>query len=190
MQLLVMSKLSESAGYETATIAGGCFWCIEAVYSELKGVVKLESGYSGGRVANPSYEDVCSGETGHAEAVQIVFDKNVISYRELLQIFFSVHDPTTLNRQGPDVGSQYRSVIFYHNEDQKKVAEEVIKEINEGNLWGRPTVTQLVPFEVFYKAEQYHQDYFRNNPQQGYCRVVIAPKVAKFRKEYFDRLRK
>lgn len=185
-----MNENSKLGTFEIATIAGGCFWCIEAVYSELKGVVKVESGYSGGHVVNPSYEDVCSGDTGHAESVQIGFDQNVISYREILQIFFSVHDPTTLNRQGPDSGTQYRSVIFYHNGEQKRIAEEVIREINERNIWGKPTVTELVPFEVFYKAEDYHQDFFKNNPQQGYCRAIIAPKIVKFRKEYFDRLRK
>lgn len=185
-----MSYISGSETYELATIAGGCFWCLEAVYLELNGIIKVDSGYSGGHTTNPSYEDVCSGETGHAEAVQILFDSKVITYREILQIFFSIHDPTLLNRQGPDVGTQYRSMIFYHSDGQKRTAEEVIREINEGNIWGRPAVTELVPFRLFYKAEQYHQNYFKNNPQQGYCRVVIAPKVAKFRKEYFDRLRK
>ncbi len=183
-----MSKASESN--EAATLGGGCFWCLEAVYSELKGVVKAISGYSGGNVPSPSYEDVCTDETGHAEVVQITFDPKVITYREILQVFFSIHDPTTMNRQGADSGTQYRSVIFYHNEEQKKVAEEVMNEINKNKIWGKPVVTQLLPLEKFYEAEAYHQSYFKNNPGQGYCQVVIAPKVAKFRKQYFDRLKK
>jgi peptide-methionine (S)-S-oxide reductase len=183
-----MSKASES--YEAATLGGGCFWCLEAVYSELKGVVKAISGYSGGNVPSPSYEDVCTDETGHAEVVQITFDPKVITYREILQVFFSIHDPTTMNRQGADSGTQYRSVIFYHNEGQKKIAEEVMNEINKNKIWGKPVVTQLLPLDKFYEAEAYHQSYFKNNPGQGYCQVVIAPKVAKFRKQYFDRLKK
>jgi peptide-methionine (S)-S-oxide reductase len=183
-----MSKTSESL--QVATLGGGCFWCIEAVYSELKGVVKAESGYAGGSVPNPSYEDVCTDETGHAEVVQITFDPAVISYREILQVFFSVHDPTTLNRQGADAGTQYRSVIFYHNEGQKKIAEEVMKEIEKTKIWDKPIVTQLAPLEKFYKAEAYHQNYFKNNPGQSYCQIVIEPKVTKFRKQYFDKLRK
>lgn len=173
-----------------ATLGGGCFWCTEAVFLELMGVTKVESGYSGGTVANPSYEQVCTGETGHAEAVRITYDAEVISYRQLLQVFFTVHDPTTPNRQGNDVGSQYRSVIFYHDEEQKRIAESVIKEINESKIWGRTAVTELVPFEVFYKAEEYHQEYFRRNSWQPYCQVVVAPKVAKFRKRYFEMLKK
>lgn len=172
---------------EVATLGGGCFWCLEAVYSELKGVSKVESGYSGGNVPNPTYDDVCSDETGHAEVVQVTFDPTTISYREILQVFYSVHDPTTLNRQGADVGTQYRSVIFYHNQDQEKIAKEVTTEM--GKLWTRPIVTQLVPLEKFYKAEEYHQNYFKNNPAQGYCQMVIEPKVSKFRKQYFDRLK-
>ncbi len=183
-----MSKTSESL--QVATLGGGCFWCIEAVYSELKGVVKAESGYAGGSVPNPSYEDVCTDETGHAEVVQITFDPAVISYREILQVFFSVHDPTTLNRQGGDAGTQYRSVIFYHNDGQKKIVEEVMKEIEKTKIWDKPIVTQLAPLEKFYKAEAYHQNYFKNNPGQGYCQIVIEPKVTKFRKQYFDKLRK
>lgn len=173
-----------------ATLGGGCFWCTEAVFLELMGVTKVESGYSGGTVANPSYEQVCTGETGHAEVIQITYDAEVISYRQLLQVFFTVHDPTTPNRQGNDVGSQYRSVIFYHDEEQKRIAERVIKEINESKIWGRTAVTELVPFEVFYKAEEYHQEYFRRNSWQPYCQVVVAPKVAKFRKRYFEMLKK
>lgn len=175
---------------ETATLGGGCFWCLEAVYSELKGVLRIESGYSGGHVKNPSYEDVCSDETGHAEVVQLTFDPTIITFREILQVFFSVHDPTTLNRQGADVGTQYRSAIFYHDENQKRVAQEVMDEIEKSKIWGRPVVTELVPFVQFYKAEEYHQNYFQNNPNQPYCQVVVAPKVAKFRKQYFDKLAK
>jgi peptide-methionine (S)-S-oxide reductase len=175
---------------ETATLGGGCFWCLEAVYVELKGVLKVESGYAGGHVKNPTYEDVCSDETGHAEVVQITYDPNVISYREILQVFFSVHDPTTLNRQGHDVGTQYRSVIFYHDENQKRVAKEVMAEIEKSKIWNGKLVTELVPLVEFFKAEEYHQNYFANNPNQPYCQVVVAPKVSKFRKQYFDKLQK
>jgi peptide-methionine (S)-S-oxide reductase len=175
---------------DIATLGGGCFWCLEAVYSELKGVLKWESGYAGGDVKNPTYEEVCSDETGHAEVVQITYDPNIITYREILQVFFSIHDPTTLNRQGADVGSSYRSVIFYHDENQKRVAEEVMKELEGSRIWGKPLVTQLVPFVEFFKAEAYHQNYFKNNPYQPYCQVIVAPKVAKFRKQYFDKLSK
>ncbi|MDG7000053.1 MAG: peptide-methionine (S)-S-oxide reductase MsrA [Nitrososphaerota archaeon] len=179
-----------SSNLELATLGGGCFWCTEAVFSELKGIEKVESGYSGGTVPNPTYEQVCTGDTGHAETVQISFDPGTISYREILDVFFSVHDPTTLNRQGADIGTQYRSVIFYHTPEQKRVAEEVMKQVGDSGIWGKPIVTQLVPFAPFYKAEDYHQRYFENNPNQGYCRVVIAPKVAKFRKHYLEKLRK
>ncbi|MDG6905576.1 MAG: peptide-methionine (S)-S-oxide reductase MsrA [Nitrososphaerota archaeon] len=179
-----------SSNLELATLGGGCFWCTEAVFSELKGIEKVESGYSGGTVSNPTYEQVCTGDTGHAETVQISFDPGTISYREILDVFFSVHDPTTLNRQGADIGTQYRSVIFYHTPEQKRVAEEVMKQVGDSGIWGKPIVTQLVPFAAFYKAEDYHQRYFENNPNQGYCRVVIAPKVAKFRKHYLEKLRK
>ena len=173
-----------------ATLAGGCFWCLEAVYDELKGVESVESGYSGGQVPNPSYEDVCDGDTGHAEVVQIHFDPSVISYADLLHVFFTIHDPTTLNRQGNDVGTQYRSAIFYHNEEQKRTAEEVIREIEAEKVWNAPIVTEVKPFDQFYMAEKYHQEYFKNNPFQGYCRVVIAPKVTKFRQKFVDRLKK
>ncbi len=172
-----------------ATLGGGCFWCTEAVFRELKGVVKVESGYSGGTVANPSYKQVCSGKTGHAEVVQITFDPTKISFKELLQIFFTVHDPTTLNRQGGDVGTQYRSVIFYHNNSQKAAAEQAIKESIAVEIWGGPIVTQLEPFKAFYKAEGYHQEYFENNPGQPYCQIVIAPKVRKFREHYQEKLK-
>lgn len=174
---------------QVATLGGGCFWCTEAVFDELKGVEHVESGYSGGTVANPTYEQVCTGTTGHAEVVQITFDPKGISFKEILQIFFTVHDPTTLNRQGADVGTQYRSVIFYHDEEQKTIAEQVIKEIQVEKIWDAPIVTELAPFEAFYIAEDYHQEYFKHNPYQGYCRVVIAPKVAKFREHYRERLK-
>jgi peptide-methionine (S)-S-oxide reductase len=175
---------------ETATIGGGCFWCTEAVFVELKGVTKVESGYSGGTVPSPSYEQVCTGRTGHAEVVQITFDPKVISYADLLRVFFTVHDPTTLNRQGADTGTQYRSVIFYHSEAQKRTAEEIMAAVNASNTWGRPLVTQLEPYRAFYKAEDYHQEYFRRNPEQSYCQIVVSPKVAKFRKHYFTMLKR
>jgi peptide-methionine (S)-S-oxide reductase len=174
---------------EIATLAGGCFWCLEAVYEQLKGVKSVTSGYSGGKVADPSYTLVCTGTTGHAEVVQIVYDPKVISYAELLQIFFTIHDPTTLNRQGADVGTQYRSAIFYHNQEQKSDAEKAIEEIEAAKIWDNPVVTQVIPFEVFYPAEDYHQEYFRNNTGQPYCQIVIAPKVAKFRRQYMSRLK-
>jgi peptide-methionine (S)-S-oxide reductase len=177
-------------GREVATLGGGCFWCLEAVYVQLKGVDKVVSGYSGGSVPNPSYQQVCTGTTGHAEVVQITFDPKVIGYRQILQVFFSIHDPTTPNRQGADVGPQYRSAIFYHDEGQKEVAREVMSEIASAGIWDDPIVTELTPLETFYRAEDYHQDYYAKNPNQGYCRIVIAPKVAKLRKEYFDRLKR
>ncbi len=176
--------------YEIAHLAGGCFWCLEAVYDELKGVIDVVSGYSGGQTTDPSYEAVCTGETGHAETVQVTFDPQVISYRQLLEVFFTIHDPTSLNRQGADVGTQYRSAIFYHNAEQKAVAEQLIQEMEAEKVWDKPIVTELIPFSVFYPAEAYHQEYFKNNPYQGYCMVVIAPKVAKFRKHYLELLKK
>ena len=175
---------------EVATLAGGCFWCLEAVFDDLKGVESVESGYSGGNVPSPSYAQVCNGDTGHAEVVRVTFDPQVLSYKDLLTVFFTIHDPTTLNRQGNDVGTQYRSAIFYHNEDQKKIAEDVIREIGAAKIWDGPIVTELAPFDQFYMAEDYHQEYFKNNPFQGYCRVVIAPKVTKFRHNFADRLKK
>ena len=181
---------SQSQSRETATLAGGCFWCLEAVFDELKGIQDVVSGYSGGNAANPSYEMVCSGTTGHAEVVQIVFDPKIISFREILQVFFSIHDPTTLNRQGSDVGTQYRSAIFYRTPEQKELAEQVIMEFETAHVWDAPIVTELKSFEAFYPAEDYHQEYFKRNPNQAYCRVIIAPKVAKFRKQYLDRLKK
>jgi peptide-methionine (S)-S-oxide reductase len=174
---------------EVATLGGGCFWCVEAVLQGLRGVERVESGYAGGSLANPTYRLVCEGNTGHAEVVQVTFDPTVISFRDVLGVFFATHDPTTLNRQGADVGTQYRSVIFYHSPEQKRVAEEMIAGLNADNTFGRPVVTQVAPFEGFYPAEDYHQDYFRLNPNQGYCQAVIAPKVAKFRKQFADRLK-
>ncbi len=173
-----------------ATLAGGCFWCLEAVFDELKGVESVKSGYSGGKVPGPTYAQVCDGDTGHAESVQITFDPAVLSYEDLLTVFFSIHDPTTLNRQGADVGTQYRSAIFYHDEEQKKAAEQVIQKISAAGLWDDPIVTELVPFDKFYMAEDYHQEYFANNSFQPYCRAVIAPKVSKFRREFVNRLKK
>lgn len=170
--------------YETATLAGGCFWCLEAVYDMINGVVSVESGYSGGHVGNPSYQAVCSGTTGHAEVVQVTFDPEMITYQDLLNIFFTIHDPTTLNRQGADVGTQYRSAIFYHNEQQKSLAEKVINEITKAGIWDNPIVTQIEQFEKFFIAEDYHQEYFASNPNQPYCRAVVAPKVLKFRSKY------
>jgi peptide-methionine (S)-S-oxide reductase len=175
---------------KVATLAGGCFWCLEAVFDEVKGVVSVESGYAGGHVENPSYKAVCTGMTGHAEVVRVTFDEDVVAYKDLLHVFFGIHDPTTLNRQGADVGSQYRSAIFYHDEEQKAVAQEVIKELEAEQIFGRPIVTTLEKMEAFYMAEDYHQEYFANNPRQPYCMAVVAPKVAKFRKHYIDMLKK
>lgn len=183
------TKSSEDPRCELATLGGGCFWCLEAVYQELEGVLKVESGYSGGRVANPSYREVCTGTTGHAEVVQLTFDPQVISFREILHVFFTIHDPTTPNRQGADVGPQYRSVVFYHSDDQRVTAEAVIQKLQEEGIWEDPVVTEVAPFDVFYKAEDYHQEYYQNNPQQPYCQVVIAPKVAKIRRKFVDRLK-
>ncbi len=171
---------------ETATLGGGCFWCVEAVYLQLKGVQVVESGYSGGKAANPTYDEVCSGSTGHAEVVRVQFDPDVVSYREVLEIFFTIHDPTTLNRQGNDVGTQYRSVIYFHSPEQRETARHVIAEM--ANVWDAPIVTELTEAPTFYKAEDYHQNYFNQHPLQGYCAFVVAPKVAKFRKTFADKL--
>jgi peptide-methionine (S)-S-oxide reductase len=173
---------------EIATLAGGCFWCLEAVYLQLKGVLRVESGYAGGSVPNPTYAEVCTGETGHAEVVQITYDPAVVSYKELLEVFFTIHDPTTRNRQGGDVGTQYRSAIFYHTPEQKAIAEQTIQELDAARLWLTRIVTEVVAFTIFYKAEDYHQNYYQNNSSQGYCQVVIAPKVAKFRKKFLEKL--
>jgi peptide-methionine (S)-S-oxide reductase len=174
---------------EIATLGGGCFWCLEAVYQELRGVEKVESGYSGGDVPNPTYRAVCSGTTGHAEVVQVTFDPEMISYKDILEVYFTIHDPTTLNRQGADVGPQYRSVIYYHDDEQRRVAEEVISDLEAEGIWKDPIVTEVTPIDEFYIAEDYHQDYFLNNGYQPYCQVIIAPKVAKFRKQHLERLK-
>lgn len=175
---------------ETAVLGGGCFWCLEAVFDQLKGVQAVESGYAGGRAANPSYEDVCSGETGHAEVVKIDFDPAVLSFRDLLKVFFSIHDPTTRDRQGSDVGTQYRSVIFAQNEAQREGAQAVIEELSKAKVWDEPIVTEIASTAPFHSAERYHQEYFARNGRQPYCQLIVAPKVAKFRKEYIDRLKR
>jgi len=175
---------------QTATLAGGCFWCLEAVYDDIKGVHSVESGYAGGHMDNPTYREVCNGTTGHAEVIQIRFDPNVVSYRNLLNVFFAIHDPTTLNRQGADTGTQYRSAIFYHDDEQKKVAEEVIKDLNAQKIWDNPIVTEVTKLDKFYMAEDYHQEYFARNPYQPYCMAVVAPKVSKFRKHFLELLKK
>jgi peptide-methionine (S)-S-oxide reductase len=174
---------------EVATLAGGCFWCLEAVFEDLRGVLAVESGYSGGDVQNPTYQQVCAGTTGHAEVVQVTFDPQQVSFRELLEVFFTIHDPTTLNRQGADVGTQYRSAIFYHSPEQKEVAQQTIDELNEQQIWDAPIVTQVEPLEEYYKAEDYHQEYFANNASQPYCRAVVAPKVSKFRQKFLSKLK-
>jgi peptide-methionine (S)-S-oxide reductase len=177
------------AGHEVATLAGGCFWCLEAVFDDLKGVERVESGYSGGAVPHPTYRQVCSGTTGHAEVVQITFDPRVLSFKELLEVFFAIHDPTTLNRQGADVGSQYRSAIYSHSPEQEQTARAVIAETTTSGIWHNPIVTEVAPLDRFYPAEGYHQNYFERNPYQPYCQVVIAPKVAKARARYLTRLK-
>jgi peptide-methionine (S)-S-oxide reductase len=184
------AKKNHGTDGEVATLAGGCFWCLEAIFKEVKGIEKVVSGYSGGTAVNPSYNEVCSGATGHAESVQLTYDPNKISFKEILAIFFAVHDPTTLNRQGADVGTQYRSAIFYHNQEQKRAVEEAIKQLNASKTWGAPVVTQMAPFKDFYPAEGYHQEYFARNPEQPYCSVVIAPKLDKFRKQYLKKDKK
>ena len=181
--------MSTEQSRELATLGGGCFWCLEAVYKELRGVERVVSGYAGGHVENPTYGQVCEGTTGHAEVVQLTFDPAAVSYRELLEVFFTIHDPTTLNRQGGDVGTQYRSAVFYHTPEQKDEAERVITEMSVNGVWPSPIVTEVAPLEKFYPAEDYHQHYYARNPGQGYCRVVIAPKVSKFRQKYLSRLR-
>ena len=182
--------MKQNVSLEVATLAGGCFWCIEAVFREIDGVENVVSGYIGGTTVNPTYQRVCAGETGHAEAVQVSFNPSKISYRGILEIFFSVHDPTTLDRQGADVGTQYRSAIFYHSEEQKSVAEEIIGELDKAHLWKKPIVTQIVPLDKFYTAEDYHQEYFSRHPEQAYCQMVISTKVNKFRQQWAKRLKK
>ena len=176
--------------HEVGTLGGGCFWCLDSVFRDLRGVERVECGYAGGSAMNPTYEDVCTGLTGHAEVVRVAFDPEVVPYEDLLRVFFSIHDPTMLNRQGHDVGTQYRSIILYHTPEQRAAAEHVIHEIGASKLWDDPIVTQVVPLKAFCVAEEVHQDYFARNPEKGYCRAVIAPKVAKFRKEWRDRLRR
>ena len=178
------SKMTDTTKLEKATLAGGCFWCIETIFQDLKGVEKVESGYSGGTTKNPSYQEVCTGTTGHAEVIQISFDPSVISFEQLLTVFFHVHDPTTLNRQGADAGTQYRSAIFYNNDEQRKTAEKVKEDITKSGLWDDPIVTEITAFDTFYKAEDYHQNYYKDNPEKSYCSYVIAPKVKKFYKEF------
>jgi len=174
----------------TATLGGGCFWCLEAVFERLEGVSSVASGYAGGHVEHPTYRQVCGGDTGHAEVVQLGFDPKVISFGELLEVFFAIHDPTTPNRQGHDVGPQYRSIILWHDEEQRHAAEAVIADLNRRQIWERPIVTELAPFTVFFPAEDYHREYFRRNPEQGYCQTVVAPKVAKFRQRFAHRLKR
>jgi peptide-methionine (S)-S-oxide reductase len=188
--LLFRSNFMSNNNLETATLGAGCFWCVEAVFDDLKGVEDVVSGYSGGHTENPTYREVCSETTGHAEVTQIKFDPEVISFADILRVFFAVHDPTTLNRQGNDIGTSYRSAIFYHSDEQKKTAEEIIKEVTEAEIYDRPIVTEVTKFDKFYPAEDYHQEYFANNPTQPYCAAVVAPKVAKFRKQFVSRLKK
>jgi peptide-methionine (S)-S-oxide reductase len=184
-----MPPSSPDPSRDTATFAGGCFWCLQPIFEALQGVEGVECGYAGGTVANPTYEQVCTDTTGHAEAVQVTFDPAAITYEDLLHIFFTVHDPTTLDRQGADVGTQYRSVVFYHGPEQKAAAERVIREFDTDKVWEDPIVTQILPAPTFYRAEEYHQDYYRKNPYAGYCMAVIRPKVSKFRKKYSERLK-
>ncbi len=174
---------------ETITLGGGCFWCVEAVFDDLKGVDDVVSGYMGGQGANPSYEAICTGRTGHAEVIQVKFDPAIISFREILEVFFAVHNPTTLNRQGNDSGTQYRSAIFYHTPEQQHIAEQVIKSVGGGKVWDDPIVTEVVPAVAFYPAEEYHQEFFKRNPHQGYCMAVVSPKLSKFRKNFTSKLK-
>ena len=182
--------LGMESNKELATLAGGCFWCLEAVFVELRGVEKVVSGYMGGHTLNPTYKQICYEDTGHAEVVQITFDPQAIAFKELLEVFFTIHDPTTLNRQGADIGSQYRSAIFHHSEEQRATAEQVIAELTAAGIWSNPIVTELTAAPVFYPAEDYHQDYFANNPYQPYCLAVVAPKVAKARQKFLAKLKK
>jgi peptide-methionine (S)-S-oxide reductase len=183
-------KIEQKNSIEVATLGGGCFWCIEAAFQEIRGIINVESGYAGGTTASPSYEQVCTGTTGHAEVVQVTFDPNIISFKDVLDVFFTAHDPTTLNRQGADVGTQYRSVIFYHNEIQKKIAEQTIQKLDAAKVWDDPILTAVEPLKKFYKAEDYHRKYFERHPEAAYCRIVIAPKIAKLRNKYREKLKK
>ncbi len=182
--------MSSEQNREVATLGGGCFWCLEAVFDDLRGVESVESGYAGGDTVDPSYQEVCAGTTGHAEVVRVTFDPREVSFKEILEVFFTIHDPTTLNRQGADVGTQYRSAVFYHTPEQKEAAERTIAELDAAKIWDAPIVTQVVPIEKFYEAEDYHQEYFRKNHTQGYCRMVVAPKVAKFRSHFLEKLKR
>jgi peptide-methionine (S)-S-oxide reductase len=179
----------DNQSYETITLGAGCFWCVEAIFERLDGVKDVQSGYSGGQTANPTYREVTSGLTGHAEVVQVTYDPDILPFARLLEVFFMTHDPTTLNRQGADAGTQYRSAVFYHNQEQKRIAEEVKNMLGNENIWNDPVVTEITPFTNFYKAESYHQEYYRNNPNQGYCRMVIAPKLEKFENLFEEYLR-
>ena len=190
MNLVEKRSNRMNTNLQTATLAGGCFWCLEAVYDEIKGVQGVESGYAGGHMDNPTYRAVCNGDTGHAEVVQVHFDPNIVSYRDLLNVFFAIHDPTTLNRQGADTGTQYRCAIFYLDDEQKKIAEELIRDLNTQKIWDRPIVTEVTKLDKFYMAEDYHQEYFANNPYQPYCMAVVSPKVSKFRKHFIELLKK
>ncbi|HMM10842.1 MAG TPA: peptide-methionine (S)-S-oxide reductase MsrA [Bacteroidales bacterium] len=184
--MVITNTLASGQSHETITLGGGCFWCIEAVFQRVKGVEKVVSGYAGGKIANPTYREVTSGLTGHAEVVQLTFDPKVISVEKILEVFFKMHDPTTLNRQGADVGTQYRSVIFYHTEKQQQIAAQIIRRLSEEKVWDKPIVTELSPMKAFYKAEEYHQNYFNRNPNQGYCQFVIVPKLEKFNKVFSE----
>jgi peptide-methionine (S)-S-oxide reductase len=187
--LIFIDNVKSESHLEVATLASGCFWCTEAVFQEIKGVVKVEPGYSGSSMLNPTYEQVSTGTTGHAEAVQLMFDPKVLSFMEILEIFFATHDPTTPNQQGADVGHQYRSAIFYHNDKQKAIAEEIIEELTSEKTFDSPIITEVKPFKKFYNAEDYHKEYFKKHPQQPYCRVVISPKIAKLRKKFHEKLK-
>ncbi|MBA3240421.1 MAG: peptide-methionine (S)-S-oxide reductase MsrA [Acidobacteria bacterium] len=182
--------MSSEQNSDVATLGGGCFWCLEAVFDDLRGVESVESGYAGGHAADPSYEEVCAGTTGHAEVVRVTFDPRAVSFKEILEVFFTIHDPTTLNRQGADVGTQYRSAIFFHTPEQQEIVARTIAELDAAKIWDAPIITEVVPFERFYEAEDYHQDYYRQNPNQGYCRMIVAPKVAKFRQHFLEKLKK
>ncbi|HCT30346.1 MAG TPA: peptide-methionine (S)-S-oxide reductase [Bacteroidales bacterium] len=189
-QVKTNGKMETTSKYETITLGAGCFWCVEAIYSRVNGVISATSGYSGGKIANPTYNEVCSGETGHVEVVQVVYDPTVVPLAKILEIYFKTHDPTQLNRQGADIGEQYRSVIFYQNDNQKKIATEVKEMLGKASIWSNPIVTTIEPLTNFYKAENYHQDYFENNPNQPYCQMVVNPKVEKFEKLFKDYLKK
>jgi peptide-methionine (S)-S-oxide reductase len=187
--LFIMSQMSEEKDFEVATLAAGCFWCTEAAFSIIKGVERIEPGYTGGTISNPTYEQVSTGTTGHAEAAQIFFAPKIISYKEILEIFFTIHDPTSLNRQGADIGTQYRSAIFYSTPEQKATAEKLIDELNKEGIWNKPIVTEVVPLKVFYKAETYHKDYYKLHPKEPYCQAVIAPKIAKLQQHFIDKIK-